>query len=256
MSAMLEMHKLTKKFGGIVANFEIDLTIDEGELVGLIGPNGAGKTTLFNVISGVYRPTSGRIIYKGEDITGLSPDKIAAKGLVRTFQLAALFSNRTVFENVFVATHLQSNLSYWSAIFNTTSYRERERRAHVKALEVLNFVALDNVKDELASNLPHGYQRSLGLAIALATNPHFLLLDEPMSGMNRKETESMMDLVKRISRSGVTILLVEHNMRAVMGICERVLVLNFGVRIAEGSPDEVVRNNTVVQAYLGTKYVA
>lgn len=252
MQAEMEILKLSKAFGGLMAISEFDLSVSQGELLGLIGPNGAGKTTFFNVVSGVYRPTKGRIICRGKNITGLGPDKIAAQGIVRTFQQTLIFSNHTVLQNVLVATHLQSKLVFWPALFNTSNYQERERKTSLRALELLDFVGLVHVKQELANNLPHGYQRVLGVAIALAANPFILLLDEPMTGMNQEETEAMMDLVKKINQSGTTVLIVEHNMKAVMSICSRVVVLNFGQKIAEGSPEEISKNEAVIQAYLGT----
>jgi len=251
MNKILETHRLTKIFGGLQAISDLDLSVYEGELLGLIGPNGAGKTTFFNLVSGFYKPTKGHIIYRGEDITGLRPDKVAEKGIVRTFQQTVLFSNTTVLENVLVATHLQSTMGLWPTILNTSRYRTREKTALNRAFELLDYVGLGEVKEELSSNLPHGHQRSLGIAIALAANPRFLLLDEPVTGMNQEETEAMMDLIKRINESGITVLLVEHNMRAVMGICERIIVINFGRKIAEGSPEEVSQNEEVIQAYLG-----
>jgi branched-chain amino acid transport system ATP-binding protein len=248
---ILETRRLTKVFGGITAISELDLSIFRGEIVGLIGPNGAGKTTLFNLVTGFYRPTKGKVLYNGEDITGLRPDKIAEKGIVRTFQQTLLFSNITVIQNVVVAAHLQSRPSFWQAVFKTPMYKDKEKNALHMALELLHYVGLSHVKDELACNLPHGYQRILGIAIALAANPAFLLLDEPMTGMNQEETEAMMDLIKKINKKGITVLLVEHNMRAIMGICERIIAINFGRKIAEGSPLEIAKNEDVIQAYLG-----
>jgi branched-chain amino acid transport system ATP-binding protein len=256
VSKILEIKKVSKSFGGLQAISELDLTIDQGELLGLIGPNGSGKTTFFNLITGVYKPTNGHIIYRNKAITGLRPDQLCAKGIGRMFQHTVLFSGLTVFQNILVATHLRSKLNFWHALFNTPIYKERERKAEFRALEVIKFVGLESVRDELASNLPHGHQRSLGVAMALVTKPQLLLLDEPTTGMNREETESMMELVKKISNEGVTVLLVEHNMKVVMGICRRVVVLNFGQRIAEGSPNEVSKNEAVIQAYLGADYAA
>ena len=256
MTKVLEIKKVCKSFGGLQAILELDLAVDQGELLGLIGPNGSGKTTFFNLITGVYKPTRGYINYRNKDITGLRPDQICAKGIGRMFQHTILFSNLTVFQNILVATHLESKLNFWHALFKTPIYKERERKAECRALEIMNFVGLESVKDELASNLPHGHQRSLGVAMALAAKPQLLLLDEPTTGMNREETEYMMDLVKKISNEGVTVLLVEHNMKVVMGICRRIVVLNFGQKIAEGSPEEVSKNDAVIQAYLGADYAA
>lgn len=203
------------------------------------------------MISGFHKPTKGQIIYKGEDITGLRTDRIAEKGIVRTFQQTLLFSNLTVVENVLVSTHLQSRTGIWPAILNIPRFKKREKMAMNIALDLLAYVGLYEIKDELAGNLPHGYQRMLGIAIALAASPRLLLLDEPMTGMNQEETEAMMELIKRLNKSGITILLVEHNMKAVMGICERIIVINFGKKIAEGHPTEISQNEEVIQAYLG-----
>jgi branched-chain amino acid transport system ATP-binding protein len=248
---ILKIQNLSKSFGGVKAIEKLDFIVDEGELLGLIGPNGAGKTTLFNLISGFYRPTSGQIFFKGEDLTCLRPDLVSAKGIVRTFQHSILFSNVSALQNVLVGSHLQAKLYFWPALFNTIANREREKKTMDRALDLLSFVGLDHVKNELACNLPHGYQRCLGVAIALAANPRVLLLDEPMTGMNQEETKMMMELVKKINQSGTTVLIVEHNMKAVMGICSRVVVINFGSKIAEGSPQEISKNAAVIQAYLG-----
>jgi branched-chain amino acid transport system ATP-binding protein len=248
---ILKIQNLSKSFGGLSAISKLDFVVDEGELLGLIGPNGAGKTTLFNLISGFYRPTSGQIFFKGEDLTGLRPDLVSTRGIVRTFQHSILFSNVSALQNVLVGSHLQAKLCFWSALFNTIANRERDKKTMDRALELLTFVGLDHVKYELACNLPHGYQRCLGVAIALAANPRVLLLDEPMTGMNQEETKMMMELVKKINQSGTTVLIVEHNMKAVMGICSRVVVINFGSKIAEGSPQEISKNAAVIQAYLG-----
>ena len=252
MFPLMQIRNLNMAFGGLQAIKDFDLSIDEGELWGLIGPNGAGKTTLFNLISGIYKPDRGHIHYKGENIAGLKTDKIAAKGIVRTFQQTLLFSNLTVFQNVLVSTHLQCEIAFWSSLFSTSVYKKRKKGALSQASELLDFVGLNHVKHELTSNLPHGYQRSLGVAMALAAKPRLLLLDEPMTGMNHEETQSMMDLIQKINQFGITILVVEHNMKAIMGICKRVVVLNFGKKIAEGYPEEISKDETVIEAYLGS----
>ena len=251
--ALLEVRGLTKYFGGLAAVSDLDFDISKGELVGLIGPNGAGKTTLFNTISGVCSPSRGRVIFKGEDITGLKPHKIAEKGMVRTFQLTSLFKNKTTLENVIVAHHLQSKTGFWGTLFNTPTSRREENDNKQKAIEILENLGLSPVKDKIARNLPYGQQRALGMAIALAAEPELLMLDEPVTGMNQEEIMNAMALIKRIQERGITILLVEHNMRVVMGFCERIIVLNYGKKIAEGQPKEIRGNKQVIEAYLGVE---
>jgi branched-chain amino acid transport system ATP-binding protein len=243
--ALLEVRGLSKYFGGLAAISDLDLAIDEGEIRGLIGPNGAGKTTLFNVISGVYRPTKGSVIYQGEDISRLSPSRIAAKGLVRTFQRTALFHDFTVRKNV---------INIFGAIAGTA--RQMERENEKKALEIVEFLELGPLKDELALNLPHGHQRALGVAIALATEPKVLMLDEPLTGMNPVEKEHMIALIRKLHDSGITILMVEHDMKSVMGLCIQISVLDFGKLLAEGPPEEILANPDVIEAYLGGEEVA
>lgn len=250
---VLEIRGLAKNFGGLAAVNDLDLDVQSGEMLGLIGPNGAGKTTVFNLITGFFPPSRGRITFKGEDITGYKPHLIAQKGIVRTFQLTTLFETRTVLENMLIAFHLESRFGFWTAIFNSSATREREEEILGKAMEILDFMRLSHLKDEVASNLPHGHQRSLGIALAMAVSPELMLLDEPVTGMNPDETIAMMDLISKIRERGVTILLVEHDMRAVMGLCERITVLNFGKKIAEGTPDEIRENRDVIEAYLGVK---
>ena len=253
--ALLEIRGLAKNFGGLLAVNNLDFDVYSGEILGLIGPNGAGKTTVFNLITGFFPPSKGKIIFKGEDITGFKSHVIARKGIVRTFQLTTLFESRTVLENMLVALHLESKSGFWTAIFNASTTREREKELLGKAMEILDFMRLSTLRDEVASNLPHGHQRSLGIAMTMAASPELLLLDEPVTGMNPEETSVMMDLINKIRERGVTILLVEHDMKAVMGLCERITVLNFGQRIAEGSPDEVKENRDVIEAYLGARRV-
>lgn len=246
--ALLEAHNLTKHFGGLAAVDQVDIAVAAGEIVGLIGPNGAGKTTCFNLLSGFLTPTSGSITFDGESILGLRPHHIVARGLVRTFQLTTLFQDLTVLENVLLGLHLHSRRGFGRVLFSLHEYpRDELRRSH----EVLAFTGLSPYADELAKNLPHGYQRTLGIAMAMATQPRLLMLDEPVTGMNFEESQHVMDLVKTIRDRGTTILLVEHNMKAVMGTCERIVVLNFGQKLTEGTPAEVGRNRDVIAAYLG-----
>ena len=248
--AFFRVEKLQKRFGGLAAIDGLSFELKEGAIHGLIGPNGAGKTTVFNVITGYYRPTAGKIFYQGESIGGLQPHQVAAKGLVRTFQETTLFREFTTFENALMGCYLHTKSNMISALFNTQ--RASERASDAKTLEVLEFLGLADRKDELASNLPHGLQRALGIAVALTTEPKLLLLDEPFAGMNPEETRSMMELIQKVRESGITILLVEHDMQAVMGLCERITVVNFGQLLMEGAPDEIKDNKDVIEAYLGT----
>ena len=248
--AYFKVEGLHKNFGGLAAVNDLTFQLEKGAIHGLIGPNGAGKTTIFNVISGFYKPSAGKVLYEGEDIGGLQPHRVAAKGLVRTFQETVLFQEFTTFENALMGRYLHTKSSMISALFATE--RASERANEDKALEVLEFLGLAERKDELALNLPHGLQRALGIAVALAAEPRLLLLDEPFAGMNPEETRHMMDLIRKVRESGITILLVEHDMQAVMGLCDRITVVNFGRLLTEGAPDEIKRNKDVIEAYLGT----
>jgi branched-chain amino acid transport system ATP-binding protein len=245
---LLQTRDLTKHFGGLAAVSHVDLTVREGEIVGLIGPNGAGKTTCFNLLSGFLRPTAGTIAFGGEDITGLRPPQVAARGLVRTFQLTTLFQDMTALENVLLGMHLHGRLGLRQVLFSRRGFPLDEV---ARGREVLAFTGLGAHADQPARNLPHGHQRVLGIAMALAARPRLLLLDEPVTGMNLEESGRVMALVKTIRDRGTTVLLVEHNMKAVMGTCERIVVLNFGQKLAEGTPAEVSTSAAVIEAYLG-----
>lgn len=248
---MLEIRDVSKHFGGLAALHHADFDVFESEILGVIGPNGAGKTTLFNVVAGLFPPTSGMITFDGEDITGLRADKIARKGIARTFQASVLFMDSTVFNNVFTAFHMHYRRQGWRAFLHTPSATQEESFMKQKVMELLEFMELDSLKDEQAMNLPHGHQRTLGVCIALATRPRLLLLDEPATGMNPVETSTMIDLILKIRDAGTTIVIVEHDMKAIMRLCNRIVVLNHGSKIAEGSPDEIKDNRDVIEAYLG-----
>jgi branched-chain amino acid transport system ATP-binding protein len=245
---LLEAHNLSKHFGGLAAVNSLDLMVETGEILGLIGPNGAGKTTCFNLLSGVLRPTSGSVVFAGEDITGRRPHQVAARGLVRTFQLATLFQELTALENVLLGLHLHSRLGLRQILFSRRIFPPDEV---ARSREALEFAGLAPHANQLACNLPHGHQRVLGIAMALAARPRLLLLDEPVTGMNLAESGQVMSLIKKIRDGGTTILLVEHNMKAVMGTCDRIVVLNFGRKLAEGTPGEVSTSAEVIEAYLG-----
>lgn len=248
--SLLEVRGLSRSFGGLAAVRDLSFSVEEGEIHGLIGPNGAGKTTTFNVVSGFYAPSAGEVLFKRRRISGLRPSRIAARGVVRTFQATTLFQEFTVFENVLVGRHLRARAGPLSALFGAGRRAEREAAARAEA--ILAFMGLADRRDETAVNLPHGHQRALGIAVALAAEPALMLLDEPFTGMNPEETRRMMALVERVRGQGVTILLVEHDMQAVMGLCERITVLSFGELLAQGTPAEIRADPAVVEAYLGT----
>jgi branched-chain amino acid transport system ATP-binding protein len=235
---------------------EVSFGLRQGEILGLIGPNGAGKTTLFNLITGFIAPTAGQVIYQGEDITHLPPYRIAARGMVRTFQVTNLFPNLRVYESAWVGRHLKHGMGTWGPLFGSRKSQRQTKSNHEKVMELLSLVGLDPLKDEFVRNLPHGRQNLLQIVSALAAEPKVLLLDEPAGGLNPEETSQMAGLIRKIRGLGITVLLVEHNMRVVMGICDRIVALNYGRKIAEGSPGEISRNRDVIDAYLGGVDVA
>ncbi len=249
---LLEIQGLTKEFGGLKAVNNFDISIYPGELVGLIGPNGAGKTTVFNLITGIYVATAGSIRYKGTQLIGLQPHEITRLGIARTFQNIRLFPTLTVLDNVRIAYHTHAGYSTFDAITHNRNYQKAEKELTEKAQEFLSVFNLHTRQGEIAKNLPYGEQRRLEIARALAASPELLLLDEPAAGMNPKEVASLMELIHFIrERFKLTILLIEHQMRVVMGICERITVMDFGEVIARGTPEEIQNNEKVIEAYLG-----
>jgi branched-chain amino acid transport system ATP-binding protein len=252
MGSLLDVYKLTKYFGGLAAVNDLQFHAGAGEILGLIGPNGAGKSTVFNLINGFLPVTRGRITFEGRDITGLKAHRIARLGIGRAFQASTLFMKLSVFENVFNGFHLRYRRSSWRSFLHTRDAREEEERAREDVMDILRFVGLERLKGVLAQNLPHGHQKMLGVCIAMAIGPKLLLLDEPLAGMNPEETATMSEVITKLRDSGVTIVLVEHNIGAVMRLCDRIVVLSQGRKIAEGPPGEIAQNRDVIEAYLGT----
>ncbi len=255
MTELLQVQDLTMRFGGLTAVDALSFTVKHGEIHGLIGPNGAGKTTTFNMISGFYKPSSGKVLLRGEDISGLKMYQVARLGVVRTFQHSTLFNELTVMENALVGTHMRFRPNVFAAIVGWD--REDRRGAEARAREALEFFGIDHLATERAGDLSHGHQRALGMAVAYASHPDIMLLDEPFTGMNPGETHQMMELMRKLGRDGITILIVEHDMHAIMGLCDTITCMSFGKLLAEGTPEEIRHHPGVIEAYLGkSRHVA
>lgn len=248
---MLELVRLSKEFGKLRAVDNISLSLEKGEIRGLIGPNGSGKTTIFNLISGFLRPTSGQVIWESENTAGKPPHVIARKGIIRTFQLTSVYAELTALENTVMACHLRTGMSLFEQFLGSTSTQKKEKSIEERALSLLELMGIDKERDRIAGELPGGTQKILAIAIALASDPKLLMLDEPLAGLNATEKALVTEKIKVLRERGITIFIVEHDMKTIMNTCDKVTVINFGKKIAEGSPEEVSHDRRTIEAYLG-----
>jgi branched-chain amino acid transport system ATP-binding protein len=254
--ALLEVTGLSKRFGGLDAVKDLNFSVERGELLSIIGPNGAGKTTLFNLLTGFYKPTSGSIVFNGTDITRYKPYRVTRCGISRTFQITSVYEKRSVLDNVVIGQLFRAKVGIWGTVFGTPAARQKKRKALEKARETLSFVGLADEEKKMAGSLTEEAQKRLSISMALAAEPRLLLLDEPTGGVNMQEISGLIDLVDKIRKAGITICLIEHKMKMVMSISDRIVVLSYGENIAGGAPKEVANNEEVIKAYLGSRYVA
>ncbi len=251
---MLKIDHLTKRFGGLAAVSDVSTVIEEGRINAIIGPNGAGKTTFFNLISCVHKPTSGTITFNGQDVTSLRTDQVAKLGVARTFQTTALFDRATVLDNLIVGHRLRTRSGLWDVLRGSSRLREEERVCREKARDALDFVGLSHVAGRIAGDITQEERKRVAFALALATDPKLMLLDEPAGGVNPEETEGLAELIRKLVRHGITVALIEHKMGMIMSLADKILVLSYGVKIAEGTPEEIRRNPAVIDAYLGSEH--
>jgi branched-chain amino acid transport system ATP-binding protein len=256
MTALLQVEGLTRAYGGLRAVGELSFSVAKNEILGLIGPNGAGKTTVVNLVSGVVKPNAGRVRFDDADVTGMAPHLLARRGLVRTFQATLVYGNRTVRENAMCGAYLTLFPGFPAALFGTAQARRKREAAEALVAELLDWLDLTPFADTIAGSMPYGYQKILGIVIALAARPSLILLDEPVAGLSARETDQIRDTIKRVRERGITVVVIDHNMRFIAGLCDRVVVIAHGQELAQGVPHDVLRNPAVIEAYLGKSYAA
>ncbi len=254
MTAILDVAGLTRVYGGLRAVDDLSFSVGKNEILGLIGPNGAGKTTVVNLVSGVVKPNAGRVVFNGEEVTGMAPHLLASRGLVRTFQATVVYGNRTVRENALRGAYLTLFPGFLATLLDTPAAKRKREAADALVGELLDWLELTPVADTIAGSMPYGYQKTLGIVIALAARPSLILLDEPVAGLSAAETDQVRDTIKRVRERGITVVVIDHNMRFISGLCDRVVVIAHGQELAHGAPRDVLRNPRVIEAYLGKSY--